>query len=116
MGPGLRLDGPPAAERLVLLQRSVALEEGPLELAAAGPTAAAAALAAANGAADGYTIVLHRLVQSRLGRLADVPAVLAARRRRPRGPCPRPTAASARCGGWRPSRRRAGGSSLFGAI
>ncbi|MFJ3182343.1 hypothetical protein ACIPJN_28680 [Streptomyces sp. NPDC086796] len=77
--------GPPdprAAERLVPLKHTVTLnEEDLLELAAAaGPLEAAAALAAAEDAgADGYAIVLHRLVEAGPAAwTADVPAVLAA--------------------------------------
>ncbi|MEO3978967.1 hypothetical protein [Streptomyces sp. CAU 1734] len=81
----LRPDGPPdprAAEHPVPLKRTVALaEEEVVELAAAaGPLEAAAALAAAEDAgADGYAIVLHRLVEAGPAAWsADVPAVLAA--------------------------------------
>ncbi|WP_206305151.1 hypothetical protein [Streptomyces sp. B29(2018)] len=81
----LRPAGPPdprAAELPVPLKRTVALaEEELLELAAAaGPLEAAAVLAAAEDAgADGYAIVLHRLVGAGPAAWAtDVPAVFAA--------------------------------------
>ncbi|MFC8863261.1 hypothetical protein BCL80_11547 [Streptomyces avidinii] len=81
----LRPAGPPdprAADHLVPLRRTVTLvEEDLLERAAAdGPLEAAAALAAAEDAgADGYAIVLHRLVEADPAAWsADVPAVLTA--------------------------------------
>ncbi|MDP5315569.1 hypothetical protein [Streptomyces poriferorum] len=81
----LRPTGPPdprAAEHPVPLKRTVTLtEEELLELAAAaGPLEAAAALAAAEDTgADGYAIVLHRLVEADPAAwTADVPAVLTA--------------------------------------
>ncbi|MGW0564447.1 hypothetical protein ACWDZ4_28550 [Streptomyces sp. NPDC003016] len=81
----LRPTGPPdprAAEHPVPLKRTITLtEEELLELAAtAGPLEAAAVLAAAEDAgADGYAIVLHRLVEADPAAwTADVPAVLTA--------------------------------------
>ncbi|MFH9466392.1 hypothetical protein ACH4LT_03710 [Streptomyces clavifer] len=81
----LRPTGPPdprTAEHPVPYARTVALtEEGLLERAAvAGPDEAAAALAAAEDTgADGYAIVLHRLVEAGPAAwTADVPAVPAA--------------------------------------
>ncbi|MEU6935624.1 hypothetical protein ABZ943_02735 [Streptomyces rubiginosohelvolus] len=81
----LRPAGPPdprAAQPPIPLRHTVALaEEELLELAAAaGPLEAAAALAAAKDTgADGYAIVLHRLVNADPGAWsADVPAVLTA--------------------------------------
>ncbi|MFE7485166.1 hypothetical protein [Streptomyces sp. NPDC057552] len=78
----LRPAGPPdprTAEHPVPLKRTVALPEEELA-AAAGPLEAAAALAAAEDAgADGYAIVLHRLVEAGPAAWStDVPAVLAA--------------------------------------
>ncbi|SCD32051.1 hypothetical protein GA0115243_100885 [Streptomyces sp. ScaeMP-e83] len=77
--------GPPdprAAQPPIPLRHTVALaEEELLELAAAaGPLKAAAALAAAEDTgADGYAIVLHRLVEADPAAWsADVPAVLTA--------------------------------------
>ncbi|MFE4023293.1 hypothetical protein ACFXPZ_38875 [Streptomyces sp. NPDC059101] len=72
---------PRAVERLVLLQRTVALEEGLLELAAvAGSLDAAVAFVVAKDAGtDGYVIVLHCLVQADSAAwIADVLAMLAA--------------------------------------
>ncbi|MFI7236966.1 hypothetical protein [Streptomyces cyaneofuscatus] len=81
----LRPTGPPdprAAQPSIPLRHTVALaEEELLELAAAaGPLEAAAALAAAEDTgADGYAIVLHRLVEADPAAWsADVPAVLTA--------------------------------------
>ncbi len=81
----LRPAGPPdprAAQPPIPLRDTVALaEEELLELAtAAGPLEAAAALAAAeDSGADGYAIVLHRLVEADPAAWsADVPAVLTA--------------------------------------
>ncbi|MEV7881867.1 hypothetical protein [Streptomyces microflavus] len=81
----LRPAGPPdprAAQPPIPLRHTVALaEEELLELAAAaGPLEAAAALAAAKDTgADGYAIVLHRLVEADPAAWsADVPAVLTA--------------------------------------
>ncbi|WP_327216427.1 hypothetical protein [Streptomyces cyaneofuscatus] len=100
----LRPAGPPdprAAERLVPFKRTAALtEEELLERAAvAGPFDAAAALAAAEDAgADGYAIVLHRLVEAGPAAwTADVPAMLAALGRSAARPRQRPALGPSPC-------------------